>query len=196
MGEVGQTTVGDETAPLGGAGGSGSRPVPYAVTHDFTVTDCELARGVHAAFYPLSDIAKNGLRVPMQRLQNALLERRDPVDSAIDLGIALEAFLLSDNTKTEIGYRFALRGARLLATDPKEQGELYDALTSLYTTRSTAVRRGVLPTKPGKRREAWTAEQLAAGYPLAARAIRKVIELGGVEDWEDVTFDPPRARQQ
>jgi hypothetical protein len=100
-----------------------------------------------ASWAKMPDSMKHRLRIPLERLNQALAAP-SPIDCAIDLGLALEALLLSDlNANDQISLAFRLRGAWLLGENPIERRSYTQQFNAIYTCRSTAVHRGTLPPK-------------------------------------------------
>nr|MBA2459682.1 hypothetical protein [Gemmatimonadales bacterium] len=56
--------------------------------------------------------------------------------------IALESFVLADQSHLELGYRLRLRVAHLLGETPEVRQRLFDQVAQLYTIRSKIVHRG------------------------------------------------------
>ncbi len=121
----------------------------------------------------------------MQRL-NSAMRRKSAVDSAIDLGIALESIFLRDTTddRSELTFKLRVRASRWLGATPEERGGLSALLRDLYAARSSAVHRGyVSDSIRGKP----THELLEEGHKLAAGALVRLIETGN-PNWDVVTY--------
>lgn len=187
---VGRTIFVDESVPVSNLSSAYyTATVEGPSTIAWSGVECSLATEVHSAYCRLSIKAKDNLRVPLERFNSALLESWKPVDSAIDLGIALEALLLSDMQQTEISYRFALRGAHLIGgQDRVARRHLFDVFGGLYDLRSAAVHKGALADKVKRPKGMTSRELLQTGYGLAAQAIREVIERSGTIDWENMVL--------
>lgn len=129
--------------------------------------------------------AKPKLKVPLERLNRGLAA--SSVDCAIDIGIALEAILLSDlDSRDQYSLALGLRGAWLLGADSHERKDLVKQFNAIYTCRSTAVHHGRLPDKSytvGSTRVPADEFMSSHAPSLAAKAVLKVIELGRVPDW-------------
>ncbi len=80
----------------------------------------------------------------VRRLAYAM-ERKRPEDRLIDLMIAAEAVLLSD-MNPELRFRFALRGAWFVTSDPHRRRRCFDFLKRAYDVRS-AIAHGGTPKK-------------------------------------------------
>jgi hypothetical protein len=147
-----------------------------------TPEELRRAKLLHEEFVRRPEPEKRRLRVPLKRLHAALL-RRSPEDSAIDLGVALEALILHEigSDKGELTFQLKLRAARLLERDAEHRRETFRLVGQLYGLRSAAVHTGVLPAK------ASTSEIMERGYALVASALARVI-LEGEPRWDDVLF--------
>jgi len=128
---------------------------------------------------------KAELRLAMERLNRAM-RSASLVDSAIDLGIALESLFLNDQNsdRGELTFRLRVRAARWLGQDLEERKKLEITLSDLYNCRSKAVHTGRVPNEVRKRP---TRELLEDGYRYASSAILRMI-LEGKPNWHDITF--------
>jgi hypothetical protein len=102
------------------------------------------------------------LQVPIRRLR-AAGTRAEKEDALVDCVVGLEALLGTDDEKTEIGYRFRIRGAVLLAKRRNERGFHIRYLRELYDLRSRLVH-GQTVSK----------EQLDLALPTAESALRTI----------------------
>ncbi len=91
----------------------------------------------------LSEPTKDAVRLPMQRLSLAM-RRLTNVDSAIDLGIALESIFLNDlqDDRGELTFRLRIRVTRWMEDDVSKRPNLYQLVGDLYTLRSRAAHSG------------------------------------------------------
>jgi hypothetical protein len=152
--------------------------------HDvWTSEHCEAASQLFKTFRTLRAETKDALRVPLQRLGIAM-RRLSNVDSAIDLGIALEALFLNDlpDDRSELTFRLRLRVARYLEQDSKKREALFRIVGDLYALRSAAVHTGRTPKGIRGRT---TSELLEEGFRLTATAIRRHV-YEGTPDWNNV----------
>ena len=118
---------------------------------------------------------RDEILVPMRRLRSAMTEVRDFADAAIDLGIALESLFVRPEEVTEITYRLSMRGAVLLGSSTDERTELKQRLAAIYSMRSTAAHRGVVPYKIKGAGGGDSEQLLQDGFRLAAAAIKKLL---------------------
>jgi hypothetical protein len=129
---------------------------------------------------------KPKVKVSLERLNRGLAASL-PVDRAIDLGISLEALLLTDLAPNDqISLAFRLRGAWLLGANTVERGNLARQFSAIYTCRSAAVHDGKLPKKSylvGSKKVPADEFTMDHAPSLAARAVLRVIELGHIPDW-------------
>jgi hypothetical protein len=106
----------------------------------------------------------------------------DPVDKAIDLGIAMEILLLHDQTKQDpIALPFRLRGAWLLAKTAEERVELERTLNDIYDCRCQAVHRGTWKARSQKMP---LPDLLKRGQDLCTEMARVILRKGGFPDWQ------------
>jgi hypothetical protein len=156
--------------------------------HTFTKDETERTRELYAAFTRLDAKTRTHLRIPLDRLNRAK-DRSSPTNSAIELGISLEALFLNDleSDRGELTIRLRIRAARFLGKDASERREIAELVRQLYSVRSIAVHTGKIDErKRGK--FATTADLLNAGYGLTGRALTKIIEDGREIGWELVEF--------
>jgi len=134
----------------------------------------------------LSDSQRAELRLAMQRL-NSAMRRTSLVDSAIDLGIALESIFLNDQNsdRGELAFRLRVRAARWLGHNSTERNKIAMTMNDLYNCRSKAVHTGRVPNEVRKRQ---TKEILEEGYRYAATAIIRLIKEGK-PNWDAITYD-------
>jgi hypothetical protein len=129
---------------------------------------------------------KKRLLVPLDRLNRALAAPT-VLDAAIDLGVSLEALLLSDlSSHDQISLAFRLRGAWLLGRDAAERRALLQHFNAIYACRSAVAHRGELPSdKLGiDGTKVIPADFIGkAARQLAARTILRVMERGSLPDW-------------
>jgi len=136
-----------------------------------------------AAWRRLPDERKGALRVPMERL-NSAMRRKTSVDSAIDLGIALESVFLSGQ-RGGLTFTLRVRVARWLGSTPEERRRLGEVAADLYRLRSKAVHGGKVPDTVRGRP---TARLLEEGYRITATAIVRLI-VSDQPDWDTITYE-------
>ena len=131
------------------------------------------------------------LRIPVDRWVRSKTDK-DPVDKIIDLGIAFEAFYLSDiESPTELAFRLRLHAASYLGKDKEDRKALMKELQKIYNWRSLAVHTGELPIKKsGIKRKSFSEEEvekfIAKAQDLCRQSIIKVLEDGQFPDWNDL----------
>ncbi len=91
------------------------------------------------------------LRLPARRLVDGLQRTRDD-DAVLDFSIALET-LLTSGSRSELSYRFSLRGAMVLGWESGDRTKEFKALQSFYDVRSSIIH-GDQRHKPNEIREA------------------------------------------
>ena len=142
------------------------------------------ATELFARWKTMNESEKSKIRVPMERL-NKSIRRSSQVDSAIDLGIVLEALFLDDDNTAELSYRLQTRAAMWLGKNLSERKRIASSLKQLYDCRSKAVHTGkLLPEYKGKS----TDQILENGFNLAATGIKRYL-LEGKPDWDTVVFE-------
>lgn len=148
-------------------------------------THHELTVKLLESFRELKEHKKDALRLPMKRLGSAI-RRLSNVDSALDLGIALESIFLNDigDDRGELSFRLRLRAARWIEDDISKREDLYQLIGDLYNLRSRAAHSGRVPDEV---RGVPTTEVLKTGFEITAAAIRKII-FEGQPDWHSVTL--------
>ncbi|MCH8253995.1 MAG: hypothetical protein IID06_01490 [Gemmatimonadetes bacterium] len=82
------------------------------------------------------------LFLPLRRLVDGLSRARVD-DKIVDYAIGLEA-LLTVSVRDELSYRFALRGATILAEGGEDKAKAFQSLKNFYDARSTIVHGGAL----------------------------------------------------
>lgn len=168
-------------------GGSARLPEPLNVGNypRNLIRDLHGLVELHKKWIGLPEGERKRLRVALKRI-NSGLRRREYVDFAIDLGIAMEAVFLSDKQpQGEFGFTLRLRAARYLGTNKNERQELSKAFSHLYGLRSKAVHTGEL--KPSEEKIS-TETALSRGCEFVATAIRRVI-TEGKPNWSEVLYE-------
>ena len=154
-----------------------------------TLENHEEAQELVERYLNLDDELGTKLGIPIQRL-NMAMRRRDVVDKAIELGIALEALLKDEQDGTEaISLLLRVRGAWLAGGTLEERRHNLALLKDVYDLRSQVVHSGALKTKkklPVDKARQRADEILRKGSVLCANLIRTVIERERVPDWEDI----------
>jgi hypothetical protein len=134
---------------------------------------------IERKFAALPKNVRAQLLVSLNRLNEAT-RHSNPVDKALDLGIAFESLLLSDAAENQqLGLQLRLRGAWLLGTTGDERTALSKQFRDLYELRSAAAHRGAFTSK---HKDIGT--KLAIGQNLCASAIKKIILNGGYPEWD------------
>lgn len=151
--------------------------------HEATNEDLKSFRDILSKYLKLTDSQRSKLDVPLHRLSEAA-RHHSAVDKAIDLGVALESLLLSDQPEQiQLSLQFRLRGAWLLGKDLESRKSVYQHLRDIYNYRSSAAHSGKLTKKVKDFDRA--RESLIGGLQLCADAIKAVIEEGEI-NWDDL----------
>lgn len=141
------------------------------------------AQAIHAAFVACHKQLKRRLRIPLARLRSAIREI-NPVDAAIDLGIAVEAIFIPGEYQ-ELTYKLSLRAGWYLGQDSESRLAVAELFRDLYHLRSIAVHTGNLRTK-STQPNAWGL--LRSGFEKTAQALRHAIFDGDLPDWNTLVF--------
>lgn len=142
--------------------------------------------GLIADFDRCDENKKKTMRLILSRISQA--KRRGQLeDKFLDLGIALEMLLLSDNLKYEqLALSFRLRGAWLIGSSGEDRAKIFDQLRKMYDYRSQVAHGGALKDKDQ--------EKLRRSFPeyqsLAERICRKIL-AEGIPDWNKIVLNAP-----
>lgn len=109
-----------------------------AVGYSLTAAEITSFKRFWKNFRRIMEKEHHYLQIPIRRLR-AAGTRVEKEDTLVDCVVGLEALLGTDDEKTEIGYRFRIRGAVLLATRKNERGSHIRYLRELYDLRSRLV---------------------------------------------------------
>jgi hypothetical protein len=150
-------------------------------------TDLRDLPDLHAEWLTQTESRRQHLRIALNRM-NSAIRHLDVVESAIDLGIAMEALFLADRgpDRGELGFTLRVRAARLLGTSGASRRDIAKLFRELYDLRSKAVHTGKLH-RPAKDYDKLKG-LLSQGSVYVAEAIRRIIKEGE-PDWEAVLFD-------
>lgn len=158
---------------------------PFATTKGI---ESEIAKTV-AAWEALPSHVKSNLTIPLDRLNRAPAAP-SAVDCAIELGVALEALLLTEpEPNAQLALSFRLRGAWLLGETLDKRRELFKNFRDIYNCRSSAVHTGKLPTNSLKVNGASACAHefiTKNATRLAASAILHVISLKRIPEWKEL----------
>lgn len=113
-------------------------------------------------FRRIMDKEGHYLQIPARRLRSAST-RREREDALVDYVIGLEALLGVEEERTELSYRFRIRGSVLLSKTRSARKGFINPLRELYDLRSRLVHGGKI-----------TDTKLEAMLPFAEDALRKV----------------------
>lgn len=141
-----------------------------------------------SCFLAKSDADRQRLRVPLDRLNRSYLCGIRSVDSAIELGIAIESLYAPSKLAEGIGFAVRTRAARFLGGSAQERRATSATVRDVYDLRSLAVHSGRFDTEHASRR--WRDETnvrlaLAKGQTLIAESLMRVIEEGE-PSWQDL----------
>jgi hypothetical protein len=131
-------------------------------------------------YLALEEAARRRLDIAIERLSIAR-RRRSLNDKAIEGAICLEALLLEKDARQELGYRLAVRGARLLGANFDERAAVRRGLTKFYGLRSTAVHGDLIDENKRK--------DVLDGLEACTRILQRIVQLGGAPDWNRIELE-------
>lgn len=107
-----------------------------AIAEPLTASQVQLLKEL-AAVYLDQEVAYLGFFTAINRMRNGIERyvQTDP-ERLLEYSIAFEALLLNDDPRSELSFRLALRGARLLRDTDMGRREVFARLRDLYTFRS------------------------------------------------------------
>ena len=147
-------------------------------------TDIEALKRLYADVVRLDQKTRTALQVPITRWKTSM-EQDDDIDSMIDLGIAFESLYLREEN-AELSFRFQLRAAWYLGTDPADREALIQEFAQIYACRSKAVHGGQLGSSVRVAgRSVATTEFIQRSQDLCLQSIKKVIYEGRLPDSTD-----------
>jgi len=103
---------------------------------------------------------------------------KNPVDQALDLGMAAEIALMHGRGSSNAGIAFKIgtRAAWLLGSDSADRAIIFSDIRKLYDARSKAVHSGVLTSM--------SHVELYLADALVTRILRGIVERGAFPDWD------------
>lgn len=111
---------------------------------------------------------------------------------AIDLGVSLETFLTSKDTRDQLSLQFRVIGSLLTGDTLQERLIHHDIFKALYELRSAAVHNGTIGNSKfkihGTELKIDSSKALCLASDLAKKAIRRYIELGGLSASDHKAF--------
>ncbi len=99
--------------------------------------------GFWEKFRRIMEADKHYIQIPVRRLRTAST-RAEREDALVDYVIGLESLLGADDERTELSYRFRVRGAVVLSKEKNERRRYLRDLRSLYDLRSRIVHGGTV----------------------------------------------------
>ncbi len=166
----------------------GGHPFPYR-TEILSDEKGRLVRALWDRYASVPEPTKRTLRMSIDRL-NLALGNMIISNSAIELGISLEALLLADRQpdRGEQTLTLRLRAARLLGSDVDSRRQVSLLIRNVYAIRSEAVHTGTVDIDKPMNGEP-KLSLLSRGHWVAAEANRKIIEAGALPDWETLLYE-------
>ena len=180
-----------DTAPAvprsGGRSASTAIEPANVAIRALTRQDVENITNLHGRLTALPRKLKDRLVVALYRWHSLFLKSGVSADFFIDLGIGLESVFVSEKAP-EIGYRLAVRGARLLGgTTAESRMHTAKVLTTLYHARSQAVHSGRLLRKIPTSVAPSAGHLAKDGEEFLRKAIITMIYRGR-DDWDELVF--------
>ena len=139
---------------------------------------------VATQYLSLPQNVRDQLRQPLERL-NLSLRRARPVDSAVELRIAMESLLANDlDENAPISYTLRLRAAWLSGTSPQSRVQVMSQVGEVYSLCSQATHTGAF----GRTLAPRSSDILSYGQATLAALISIVITRGSIPDWRHLVL--------
>lgn len=163
------------------SGGSGGTSPGEQQTSRYDEFDANLVDELFKSVDRLKEKDQTALFLAVERLRRSRLHA-EPVNRAIDLGIALEIiFLHKIKHNQELSYRAGTHAAFLVGTNEEKRRSIFKVVRDAYEARSVAVHTGQLKEKH--------IDSLSPADELCRSAAIKLVKSGGFpEDWESLIF--------
>lgn len=163
---------------VAGEGNQAGRPYAAIPLVSFSVSGAALRQAFHGlgAFRGIDSLARAIDRMGRSRLA------ANPVDRALDLGIAAEIVLMHDQSpaNTEIAHKIGGRAAWLLGRDPSEREAIFKEMKLLYQARSQAAHSGMLSSK--------SKHDLDSADRVVTRLFNAILERGSFPNWNNLVM--------
>lgn len=179
----------DELFNLNPVGGGCAMSLgPFGTSTKAGETQVEEAKCLYGKLLNLDSTVREKLRIPIDKWIQSKVSGNS-VDKMIDLGIAFEAFYLSNiESPTELAFRLRLHAASYLGKDKEDRKVLMKEFQKIYDWRSSAVHTGKLPNK--KKKIPFTPEEvekfIERAQDLCRESIMKVLENGRFPNWNSL----------
>ena len=172
----------------GGRSAASAAFPPNVPTRNLRADEATAAADLHSRLVSMPKKLRDRLAVALHRWHALFLRNGVNADFFIDLGIGLESVFVSSESSSEISYRIAIRGARLLGgSTVASRTQMSRMLTILYKARSTAAHSGRLLDKIPTTVAPTVGHLAMDGEELLRRAILTMIYRGR-DDWEELEF--------
>lgn len=180
-----------ESVPPAGGRGASTSWVPAGVQPtQLTPEHILQIKSLAGLVQRLDKSVRDRLAVAMQRWHDSRLHYSATPNLFIDVGIGLESVFLSEDSTSELKYRIAVRGGRLLGgTSVASRIRMSKVLGTLYDARSSAAHRGMLlPERKIPKGVAENVEHLAMIGPVVLRNSILAMLHRGRDAWDELTF--------
>lgn len=131
-------------------------------SYSFTTSETKAFVSFWRKFRRIMEKEDHYLEIPVRRIR-AAGTRVEKADALVDCVIGLEALLGTEDERTELAYRFRVRGSVLLSDKRSERKKHVEVLKELYKLRSQVVHGSQFSER-----------KLEENLPLAENALRKV----------------------
>lgn len=147
----------------------------------------EKYRELYFHYRNLSQNERDKLKTPLNRLNQSRNKPR-PMDKVLDLGIAFEAFFLSDaGSKEQISYKLRLRASMYLGDNLSERINIMSLISAFYDCRSSVAHSGNLKEEVKIKHvgKVKVTDIINEADTYLVSAINKAILSGGFPAWEE-----------
>jgi Apea-like HEPN len=176
-----------EVPKSGGRSAASAALPPNVPVRSLSIAEANAIVDLHRRLMNISGKLRDRLVVALHRWHALFLRNGVNADFFIDLGIGLESVFVSERG-AEIGYRLAVRGARLLGgSTVASRTNMFRKLMTLYDARSRAVHAGRLLEKIPSAVAPTVGHLAMDGEELLRQAIIMMIYRGR-DDWEELVF--------
>ena len=167
-------------------GGGGTVHQGYYTSFNYQTIEINNIEEINKTYKSLFQLPEKQRNVFMTSINRLLLAKcqRNIENKILDLCIALEMLLLSDNKQADqLSLSFRLRGAWLIGETSEQKRNYYNDLRDLYTHRSKVAHTGFLTDKPSKYKE--ITDAFPRYLDLAEKIIKKLLN-DGTPDWNNL----------
>lgn len=154
----------------------------FCSPYEYKTTDSETIRALFTSFRTKSEKEQEVILRILHRLSQAK-NRQFIDDKILDLGITLEMLLLNDLEKDELAYRFALRCAYYLESNPTDRSKRFKEMKEFYSLRSDVAHNGRI-----KENKFEVASRNIERYIETAEQVCTRVIIQGWPNWNTLTL--------